>query len=79
MKNKKLTTNNSDIKHPTQKTKWPTVVKGSHLTVTTYENGKIVLEWDDDALRKEVKDAILTYEKTKTSRKAKSTKKENTK
>jgi hypothetical protein len=40
----------------------PTVVKGSHLTVTTFSDGKTVLEWDDDALLREVKEAIEGYE-----------------
>jgi hypothetical protein len=38
------------------------VVKGSHLTVTTFSDGKTVLEWDDEALLKEVREAIETYE-----------------
>ena len=41
---------------------WPQVVKGSHLTVTTYENGRTELIWNDAALLKEVKDAIMQYE-----------------
>lgn len=41
---------------------WPKVVKGNHLTVTTYENGKTELVWDDEALLKEVRDAIMAYE-----------------
>lgn len=50
---------------PVKKTKsetWPKVVKGNHLTVTTHENGKTELVWDDDALLKEVRDAIMAYE-----------------
>lgn len=43
-------------------TEWPKVVTGNHLTVTTHENGRTELEWDDDALLKEVKDAIEAYE-----------------
>lgn len=39
-----------------------TVVKGSHLTVTTHPDGRTELEWDDAALEKDVKDAILAYE-----------------
>ena len=41
---------------------WPKVVKGNHLTVTTHENGKTELVWDDEALLKEVRDAIMAYE-----------------
>jgi ABC-type Mn2+/Zn2+ transport system ATPase subunit len=41
---------------------WPKVVKGSHLTVITHENGKTELEWDDDALLKDVQKALTEYE-----------------
>jgi hypothetical protein len=38
------------------------VVKGSHLTIT-YNNGyPEKLEWDDDALLRDVRDAILRHE-----------------
>ena len=49
----------------------PTVVKGTHLTVTTFPDGKTVLEWDDEALLKEVREALNSVEvpKTKTKRK----------
>ena len=43
-------------------TEWPKVVVGNHLTVTTHEDGRTELEWDDDALLKEVQDAIGAYE-----------------
>lgn len=49
-------------KKKTDGTIWPKVVVGNHLTVTTYENGKTELVWDDAALAKEVKDAILQFE-----------------
>jgi hypothetical protein len=47
----------------TKKTKqvWPKIVKGKHLTVTTYENGKTELFWDDEALLQEVRTAIAVY------------------
>jgi YD repeat-containing protein len=41
-----------------------TVVKGNHLTVTTDTDGKTTLEWDDEALAREVRDAIEAYELT---------------
>lgn len=47
---------------PTQT--WPKVEKGSHLTVTTYEDGRTELEWDDDALMRDVQDAIRAHEAT---------------
>ena len=40
----------------------PTVVVGNHLTVTTFPNGRTELKWNDDALLKEVKEAIATCE-----------------
>ena len=43
-------------------TEWPKVVTGNHLTVITHEDGRTELEWDDDALLKEVQDAIEAYE-----------------
>jgi len=42
----------------------PTVVKGSHLTVTTHPDGKTTLEWDDEALLNDVRAAILEAEST---------------
>jgi hypothetical protein len=40
----------------------PTVVKGSHLTVTTFPDGSTALEWDDEALLNDVRAAILKAE-----------------
>jgi len=40
----------------------PKVVKGSHLTVTTFADGSTKLEWDDEALTRDVRDAILKAE-----------------
>ena len=42
----------------------PTVVKGSHLTVTTFPDGKTELEWDWDALVNEVREACASVELT---------------
>jgi hypothetical protein len=36
------------------------VVKGNHLTVTTFSDGSTKLEWDDEALLKEVREAIAS-------------------
>ena len=54
----------------------PTVVKGSHLTVTTHPDGRTELEWDWDALVKEVREACASVElaNTKPAVKAKSKK-----
>jgi len=43
---------------------YPQVTKGSHLTVTTYEDGRTTLEWDDEQLLKDVQDAIRAHEAT---------------
>jgi S-adenosylmethionine/arginine decarboxylase-like enzyme len=40
------------------------VVKGSHLTVTTYPDGRTELEWDDEALLRDVRAALLKAEST---------------
>lgn len=40
----------------------PVVVKGSHLTVTTWPNGRTELKWDDEALLRDVQQAVLKYE-----------------
>lgn len=40
----------------------PKVVKGNHLTVTTFPDGSTKLEWDDDALLTEVREAIASVE-----------------
>ena len=52
----------------------PNIVKGSHLTVTTYSDGRTELEWDDEALLNEVRAALASVETTeevKPKRKAK--------
>lgn len=38
------------------------VVKGSHLTVTRHLDGTVKLEWDWDALDRDVRVAIAKYE-----------------
>ncbi len=40
----------------------PTVVVGSHLTVTTYPDGRTELVWDDEALTRDVRDALQQVE-----------------
>lgn len=40
----------------------PSTVKGNHLTVITDNFGKTTLVWDDEALLKEVRAAILKAE-----------------
>jgi hypothetical protein len=54
------------------------VVKGSHLTVTTFSDGTTKLDWDDEALLRDVREALasveVTAEKPKTKRKSKTLK-----
>ena len=45
---------------------WPTMNQGSHLTVKTFEDGRTELIWDDEALTREVNDAILSINKQET-------------
>ena len=49
----------------TKKVAGPSVVKGTHLTVTTHEDGTTTLEWDDEQLLKEVREAIASVEQPK--------------
>lgn len=48
---------------------YPYVIIGRHLTVIEFEDGTTKLEWDDEALLKEVREAIASVEtKPKTKR-----------
>lgn len=50
---------------------WPQVTKGTHLTVTTYEDGRTELVWDDKQLLEEVRQAIASVtDTTKPKRKS---------
>ena len=49
----------------------PKVVKGSHLTVTTYPDGRTELEWDDEALMRDVVNAIESVDNKQTEEKPK--------
>lgn len=62
----KSTKKKTEIKttKPTKNVTWPMVEKGSHLTVYTHEDGKTTLEWDDEALLRDVRNAILKAEST---------------
>ena len=44
-----------------KKQQWPKVVKGTHLTVRTFEDGHTELEWDDEALLREIRTAISIH------------------
>ena len=41
-----------------------TISQGNHLTVRTYEDGRTELEWDDERLLQEVREAIASVETT---------------
>ena len=38
------------------------IEKGSHLTVTTFPDGRTELKWDDEALLNDVREAIKSAE-----------------
>ncbi len=52
------------------------VVKGSHLTVTTYPDGRTELEWDDAALERDVREAIASVESASTAKPKRTRKKQ---
>jgi hypothetical protein len=52
----------ADIAEVSTTERWPKIDQGSHLTVKTFENGRTELIWDDEALTRDVKNAILSYE-----------------
>lgn len=39
---------------------WPKINQGSHLTVKTFEDGRTELVWDDEALARDVREAIAS-------------------
>ena len=41
---------------------WPKITQGSHLTVKTFEDGRTELIWDDEALTRDVREAIASVE-----------------
>jgi hypothetical protein len=43
---------------------WPKMQQGSHLTVKTFEDGRTELIWDDEALMRDVREAIASVETT---------------
>ena len=49
----------------------PVIVKGSHLTVTKFPDGKTTLEWDDEALLRDIREATASVSKPKKSKKTK--------
>jgi hypothetical protein len=54
-------------------TSWPKITEGSHLKVLEHENGRRELIWNDEALMRDVSDAIKNFElsQKKPSRKRK--------
>jgi len=53
------------------------VVKGSHLTVTTYPDGRTELEWDDEALMRDVREALASVEDATTAKPKRTRKKKD--
>lgn len=50
---------------------WPKINQGSHLTVKTFEDGHTELVWDDDALMRDVQEALASVESAEAAPKAK--------
>lgn len=48
---------------------WPKVTQGSHLTVTEYEDGSVDMVWDDEALARDVRNAIASLDQPKQKKK----------
>jgi len=53
------------------------VVKGSHLTVTTFSDGTTKLDWDDEALMRDVREAIASVEDATTAKPKRTKKKKD--
>jgi hypothetical protein len=52
----------------------PEVIVGSHLTVRKYANGRTELEWDDEALMRDVLEALASVGTDKEKPKARTKK-----
>jgi hypothetical protein len=50
---------------------WPKINQGSHLTVKTFEDGHTELVWDDEALMRDVQEAIASVSSADVEPKAK--------
>ena len=50
------------------------VEKGSHLTVTRYSDGRTSLQWDDEALMRDVQEALASVSTASTEKKTKTKK-----
>ena len=48
---------------------WPKITQGSHLTVTEHEDGSVDMVWDDEALARDVRNAIASLEQLKSKKK----------
>ena len=74
-----LKTTTKKLKAKKESEVWPKVTVGSHLTVTTYENGRTELKWDDEALARDVREALESSKESqpKTKRTTKKKPKEN--
>lgn len=48
---------------------WPKVTQGSHLTVTENEDGSVDMAWDDEALARDVRNAIASLDQPKQKKK----------
>jgi hypothetical protein len=52
---------------------WPKINQGSHLTVKTFEDGSTELIWDDEALMRDVQEALASVSSVEVAPKVKKT------
>jgi hypothetical protein len=50
---------------------WPRITEGSHLRIVEHENGRRELQWDDEALMRDVRAAIASVESVASTETAK--------
>jgi acyl-[acyl carrier protein]--UDP-N-acetylglucosamine O-acyltransferase len=63
---KKATVAKAEVIKVEEPTKiYPVVTVGSHLTVIEYKDGRTTLEWDDEALLRDVREAIASVQPKK--------------
>ena len=47
---------------------WPKITKGSHITITEHQNGRVEMTWDWEQLNKDINNAIREYEHSQSSK-----------
>ena len=47
---------------------WPKITKGSHITITEHQNGRVEMTWDWEQLNKDINDAIREFNISQSSK-----------